>query len=160
MNSQALEANVKLLTLMVTLLIATTVAAFAQETATVRVGDLIAPWLENVVGAAAILITAVIGYVANLIRQKTGIDIETAHREALQQALTNAIGLVINKFGTEIGDKVINVGSPVLRDAISYVNRAVPDAVKHFGLTPEQLAEKLAAKLGLAAVTATEANPV
>ena len=115
--------------------------AFAQESTTVRVGDLIAPWLEMLMGAFVILITAIVGYVANLIRQKTGIDIEARHREALQTALANGAGLILSKATTALADKTIDVRSPQIRDAINYVSEAAPDAIKYFGIAPDQLAE-------------------
>jgi uncharacterized membrane protein len=132
--------------------------AIAQETTTVRVGDILAPWMEMLLSAVSIIVTAIIAYVANLIRQKTGIDIEARHREALQTALANGAGLIINKLGSSIGDKTIDVRSPLIRDAVNYVSTAAPDAIRNFGLAPDQLAEKLVAKLGLAAAPAAAAT--
>lgn len=127
-------------------------AAMAQDDTTIRVGDLMAPWLEMLLGAVAVLVTAVLGYLANLIRQKTGIDIEFARMQTFQQALTNAAGLVINRAADKVADKTINVGHPAIRQAIQYVNESAPDAVEYFGLTPDQIAQKVVAKLGLVTV--------
>lgn len=128
------------------------VVAFAQETpsTSINIGDLFAPWLEMLVGAVAILIAALLSWITAMIKQKTGIDIEARHREALQTALTNAAGLVLSKVKDSVADKDIDVRNALIRDAIVYVNQAAPDAVKRFGLTPQNLAEKLSAKLGLA----------
>jgi len=122
--------------------------ALAQGTE-VRVSDLVAPWAEMLVGAMAILLTAIIGWAAAQLKARTGIDIEAHHREALQTALTNAAGLALMKFGGSLADKKLDLRHPLIKDGILYVNNAVPDAVRKFGLTPEQLAEKLVAKLGL-----------
>lgn len=136
--------------------------ALAQEaTSTIRVGDILAPWADMIVSAVSILIAAVITYVANLIRTKTGIDIEAKHRDALQAALTNGAGLILSKLGGSLADKTIDVKSPLIAEGIEYVLKAAPDAVNKFGLAPSDLAEKLVAKLGLAsaAVSTTTAAP-
>lgn len=139
-----------------TLLIAAAfpVVAMAQEQGTtIDLGSLLAPWLEMLIGAVAILVTAILGYVAALIKRKTGVDIDLARMTTLQTTITNAAGLVINKLGEAAEGKTIDVRHPLIRDAILYVNAAAPDAVAQFGLTPEQIAEKIAAKLGLATAT-------
>lgn len=136
--------------------------ASAQEAANdtrVVVGDLIAPWLEMLVGAVAVLITAILGWIAAQVKAKTGIDIEARHREALQTALTNAAGLALTRLSTTFGSKTIDVKHPLIKQAVEYVNSAVPDAIRNFGLTPEQIAEKIVAKVGLAQAPSLEADP-
>lgn len=132
--------------------------AHAQDTQVV-VGDLIAPWLEMLMGAFAILITAIIGWIAAQIKAKTGIDIEARHREALQVALTNGAGLILNSLGRRAKDITFDVKHPAIASGVKYVMEAVPDAVDNFGLRPEQLAEKLVAKLGLATAPADTDKP-
>lgn len=134
--------------------------AHAQESTQIVVGDLVAPWLEMLVGAVSILITAILGWLAAQLKMKTGIDIEARHREALQTALTNAAGLALSKLGDTAKDTKIDVRSPIIRDSILYVNKAVPDAVKNFGLSPDQLAEKLVAKIGLALAPSKVEDPI
>lgn len=136
--------------------------AGAQEAANdtrVVVGDLIAPWLEMLVGAVAVLITAILGWIAAQVKAKTGIDIEARHREALQTALTNAAGLALTRLSTTLGSKTIDVKHPLIKQAVEYVNSAAPDAIRNFGLTPEQIAEKIVAKVGLAQAPSLEATP-
>lgn len=69
-------------------------AAMAQET-TVAVGDLISPWLELLLAAAAIIIPAVATWAAAELRRRTGISIEASHRNAFQTALLNGAGLLV-----------------------------------------------------------------
>lgn len=127
-----------------------TVAAVAQtETTVINLGDLIAPWLEYLVGIVVVLIGALVTWITTMIKQRTGLDIEAHHREAFQTALTNAAGLVIQRGGELAAGVNIDVKNPAIRDAIMYVNQAAPDAVKHFGITPNMIAEKLNAKLGV-----------
>lgn len=122
----------------------------AAPSTALNVGELIAPWLEMLVGAAAILITAILGWIAALVRRKTGVDIDLARMQTLQKALENAAGILIAKAGDAVKDVNIDVRNPMIRDAILYVNKAAPDAVKRWNLTPEDLAEKLVAKIGTA----------
>lgn len=126
------------------------VVAFAQETAdtVVNVGDLLAPWLQLLFAAAATVIPAAALWAAAELRRRTGISIEASHREALQTSLTNAAGLLLGKLGEKAQGVTFDARHPAVREAIQYVNAAAPDALAYFGLRPDQIAEKLAAKLG------------
>lgn len=142
----------RLLSYIAALFVLLTVTAFAQDTApttVINLGDLIAPWLEYLVGIVVVLIGALVTWITTMVKAKTGYDIEAHHREAFQTALTNAAGLVIQRGGELAAGVNIDVKNPAIRDAIMYVNDAAPDAVKYFGVTPNAIAEKLNAKLGV-----------
>lgn len=124
--------------------------AYTMDDTTIRLGDLLAPWTEMLVGAVSVLVSAFLGWIATKINAKTGIDIEARHREALQTALVNAAGLAIAKLGGKVTGIAFDVRSPAIRHGVEYVARAVPDAVAKFGLGPDRLAEMLVAKIGLA----------
>jgi hypothetical protein len=70
-----------------------------------------------------LLLTAVILYVTNLIRQKTGLDIEARHREALHSALMTGVVTAL-RDGPSFGRDVI------IDQATSYARQSVPDAIK------------------------------
>jgi hypothetical protein len=127
----------------------------AQDT-DINVGQLLSPWVEALMSALLVLVTAIIGWIAAAIQRRTGIEIEAKHREALQTALTNAAGLVLNKVKSSLSDVTIDVRHPAIKDAILYINGAVPDAIKNFGLSPDDLAEKLLAKIGVVTAPTTE----
>lgn len=119
--------------------------AFAQTTVAVEgIYDVLQPYLLAVVSVVA---TAITGWLAELLRRKFNLDIDAAHREALQTALTNGAGLLIGKAGSAISGKRIDMKNAALAEAVLYVLEAVPDAIRHFGITPEAVAEKLQAKL-------------
>ncbi len=121
------------------------VPAFAQtEVAVEGIYGVLQPYLLAVVSVIA---TAVVGWRAELLRRKCNLDIEAAHREALQTALTNGAGLLIGKAGNAVAGKKLDLKSAALAEAVNYVIQAVPDAIRHFGITPEAVAEKLQAKL-------------
>lgn len=128
-------------------------AAFAQAvTATpdtiVNVGDLVSPWLQLIFAAASVVIPAAALWAAAELRRRTGISIEASHREAFQTALTNAAGLLLAKAGDAAKNISFDARSPAIKDAVLYVNKSAPDALAYFGVSPDQIAEKIAAKLG------------
>lgn len=103
---------------------------------------------------ATILLLAGGGYALKLLKEKTGIDIEASRREALQTALTNAAGSLVARLGSGTFAMRLDAASPGIADGIAYVRSAAPDAIKHFGLTERDIAEKLVAKLGVLAAPA------
>ena len=66
-------------------------------------------------------IIAVLGVFCALFKQWTGIQIDDKHKNAFQSALTNGAKLLLLPGGT-------------IDDAIDYVLRSVPDAVKRFDI--------------------------
>ncbi|HMN51132.1 MAG TPA: hypothetical protein PKB01_03615 [Xanthobacteraceae bacterium] len=119
--------------------------AFAQtEVAIEGIYNVLQPYLLAVVSVIA---TAIVGWLAELLRRKFNLDIDASHREALQTALTNGAGLLLGKIGGAASGKKLDLKSVVLAEAVNYVLQAVPDAIRHFGITPESLAEKILAKL-------------
>jgi uncharacterized membrane protein len=119
--------------------------AFAQtEVAVEGIYNVLQPYLLAVVSVIA---TAIVGWLAELMRRKFNLDIDAAHREALQTALTNGAGLLIGKAGSAVAGKKLDLKSVALAEAVNYVLQAVPDAIRYFGITPEAVAEKLQAKL-------------
>lgn len=121
--------------------------AFAQSTTVPVAGlyDLIASFLLPIV---SVLVAAIGGYLANLLRIKFGLQIEEQHRNAFQTALTNAAGLAIAKGKDIAAGKSVDVKNPAIADAVNYVIAAAPDALKYFGITPAAIAEKVTAKIG------------
>ena len=134
------------------------VAALADASTTVSaqpLWDIIEPQLVNLFALVTMgVITWATVSIGALIKQKTGVDIttgllaqETAHRDALQSALTNAAGSVLQKVGTQVDIRTLDVKSPEIVAAVNQVVAAVPDALDKFGLTAEDLAPKILAKL-------------
>jgi len=104
-------------------------------------------------GVWAILVPAVIGWVAYLIQKYTGVnvrarllDIEANHRQAYQTALANAAGALMMRVGTD-GKVNIDVKNKAIADVTNMVIRSVPDAINYFGISPQSIAEKILAKI-------------
>lgn len=137
--------------LMATFFVLVSAPAFAQgEIAIEGLYNVLQPYLLAVVSVIA---TAIVGWLAELTRRKFNLDIDAAHREALQTALMNGAGLLIAKAGGAVAGKKLDLKSAALAEAVNYVLQAVPDAIRYFGITPEAVAEKLQAKLPQVAVS-------
>lgn len=99
-----------------------------------------APYINAVVNA---LIAAVIGLIAWKVKQRTGIEIDQGHRDAVIRALQNQAGSLIADGMVKLENKTITVNSPALAKAANDVLASVPDAAKHFGLTPSYVADRI-----------------
>ncbi len=127
------------------LFVSVSAPAFAQaEVAVEGIYNVLQPYLLALVSVIA---TAIVGWLAELLRRKFNLDIDAAHREALQTALTNGAGLLLGKIGAAAAGRTLDFKSAALAEAVNYVLQAVPDAIRYFGITPEAVAEKLQAKL-------------
>lgn len=88
-------------------------------------------------------------WLSKLLKDKFGLQIEAAQRDALQTALTNAAGLILSKVGGKLDETNVGPNSPIVRSAVDYVLRSAPEALDYFGLSPTDIAEKIQAKMGL-----------
>ena len=101
----------------------------------------IAPYIDAVVQA---VIAAFVLWVAAKIKQKTGIDIDAGHRDALTRALQNQASSLIADGATYIdAHGKIAVNNLAMAKAVNDLMTVIPDAVKHFGLTPEFVARRI-----------------
>jgi hypothetical protein len=140
----------------------TTVTSTAPSETTINVGQLLAPWLQALIGALVMLITAAFGWLTVVINKRAGLEsnaavlqMEAHARELLETALTNAAGMVVMKAGAKLDGMVIDVKSPLIAQGVSQINLWAQSAVEKFGLTPDDLAKKLINKIGVI----TAANP-
>lgn len=131
--------------------------AVSAQTPTPTFFDTLRPFLTEI---ASVFVAAIVAWLAKSVREKLGIDIEAGHRDALQAALTNAAGLAIAKAGDAALAIRLPKGHDFVEDALDYVRRAAPDAMKHFGLTPDAVRDKLRAKIGVLASGALPAGKV
>lgn len=131
-------------------------AAPVDSTSTiVSLGDLLNPWLQTILGIMGTVVTIVSAWGLAIFSKKTGIQIDQAHQQTLQTALTNAAGLLVSKGVSAAEGVTFDVRSPEIKQALNYLNSAAPDAIAHFGLSANDLIEKLLAKIGIVAPTMT-----
>lgn len=102
------------------------------------------PYVESIVGS---LLSLAIGWLFFLARTKLNLSIDQSHRDALAAfLLRQASSLVADGFVKVTGLKV-QVDSAALRNAALLGEQVVGDAVKFFGLSPANLAERIVDKL-------------
>lgn len=141
------------------------VAALAQTTGgptlastVISVNDLLAPWLPILMAAFMGVVIALLTWIKSWIERRTNITIENVHMQTLQKAVENAAGLVLSKITTGAKTITVDVGSDAVRQGVSYVNQSAADAVAKFGLSSDQIAEKIIAKLGVITAPNPETN--
>lgn len=103
--------------------------------------DLIAPKLFEWFSAA------IMAFIAYLFHRWTGKKMEDSRRDALQTAVTNAAGLGRRRLGDLIHTIDFDVHDPRIAMLIAYVKGAAPEGVKHWGLSDEEIAKKIEAKV-------------
>lgn len=120
--------------------------SFAADTE-VSFAPLVNTLLEYLVPALGVLIAALIGWAAALIKKRTGLEIEARHREALHSAAMTGVRIALEKFAVSPSNLTADLRSKVLADGVEWIQESVPDALKHFGLTPDRLSVIVASKL-------------
>ncbi|WP_424630048.1 hypothetical protein [Bradyrhizobium sp. SYSU BS000235] len=133
------------------------VSSAARADTTIAVGDIWSDVVPYIVAAIGAVITFLVGWVLNLLKTKLGVSIDDSMRASLQTAATNAAGLVLNQLGNQLQGVKVDVKSALIADAVNYVIKAAPDAIAHFGLTPDAIAQKILALLPQVANTTTTA---
>lgn len=102
--------------------------------------DAVAPYINAVISA---LILAGVTWLGAKIKQKTGIQIDQGHRDALTHALQSEASSLIADGAVKMNGLTVDVKSPELAEAAQALAKRVPDAIAHFGLPPEVLAQKI-----------------
>lgn len=100
------------------------------------------PYLVDIL---AVIVTACVAWAAITFQRLTGIEVEAKHREALQTSLKNAAALLVDSVDKKVDDINFRTSDPKVAEAIRYVTNGAPDALKYFGLSSAEVAEKLKA---------------
>ena len=114
------------------------VAALAEDGTTVNAGSFFTVVQPFIVELSATLIALLVAWLSGKLSKLTGIQIEAKHREALQSALANGATYGLNKVGGYLDGKNIDLKNKAIAAAVVYVQQSVPDALKHFDLTPDR----------------------
>lgn len=137
----------------------TTVVAPAGSSTTVVTGGplwaFIQPYLEIVVSA---VITALIALIATVMQRTFNVTLTADNRNALHSAAVSGVNMALSKLGTKVQDLQFDTKSAVVAQAIDYIETSVPDALNHFGVTPQFLEDLVESKLG-ALINAQAAKP-
>jgi hypothetical protein len=98
----------------------------------------------------AVLAVAVPLVVRHYLNAWLGIRLDEKHAATLDAALRRGLTYAADKVEEKgRAATVVDVRNEMLAGAAGYALRRVPDAVRHFGLTPEALAEMARARLML-----------
>jgi hypothetical protein len=124
--------------------------------------------LSPLMDAALTLISAIVAATAPVLLLKLNtvlkLNLDRGHRDAITHALQTAMGIGL-QIAQEKGDarlSNVNIRSTALAAMVGYVKQVVPEAVAHFGLTDDAIAQKVAAQLAAklhVAAAATLASP-
>lgn len=131
------------------------------ETATVEVTQ--PGWLQYVNAAVSGALALGLGWLGLILKNKWGIEIDAKQRELLAAFLSRqAASLVADGF-VRVNQLKVLVDHPALIAAAKTALTAIPDALAHFGLTPEKLeamiVDKIPAVPSVAAVAGAQATP-
>lgn len=134
-------------------------AALAADDTTVNalpVYKLLEPYLVMIVG---IVVTTALGWTGMLLKAKLGFDLNANMQKTIQDAAMNAAGSVIARMEGPLGNVKIDVRSPLVKDGVDLLVQKVPEAIAHFGLTPDELAKMIQGKIGILQASAPAAKP-
>lgn len=106
---------------------------------------------QILIALASAVITVVGGIVISKLNawgQSHGLQIDAAHRDALETSAKNIAATLIQRGLVALEkDGKISVDKQILADAANTLILRVPDAVAHFGLTPAEIEARITAWL-------------
>jgi hypothetical protein len=141
-NSAVVEKNISSTTI-------TVPASTEPQEFHIDVKPLIDGLLPYIISALGGVIVILGGLLTAWLKQKFNIDIEAKQREAWQQTATNAAGALIAKGAVSIEQQTgkITIHSEAMADVINTASERVPEAIRALGITPEQMAQTITAKV-------------
>lgn len=108
------------------------------------------PLLELIKPVALAGLAAAGGYVLTRVLRLVGVQLDAGHRAAIEQGLERAIGYAANKVPDIVKvEPTLDVKSVLIAEAANYALEHIPDALSHFGITPERLNDMIEARLNV-----------
>lgn len=107
----------------------------------------LAPLTGHLVEIVIAVVTVVIGFAANAFRKKLKIEQGGALDDILDKAIQYGIHYANAKLEEKGKSLTFETKSEFLADAVEYVVKGAPNALNHFGITPERVAEMVEARL-------------
>jgi hypothetical protein len=134
-------------------------AAYAQDTVVTA-----EPWVVTFMPFVQLLITGIIGLLTTFLglymKAKYNIEWEKEQRDAFQTSATNAAGLYIQRVGAQAAMATVDVHSAALKEALDYLAKGAPTAIRHWGITPERITKILLAKISQVLPVEIEPTPI
>jgi hypothetical protein len=103
-------------------------------------GQLLAPYVTAAVEA---LVGTAFGWIFWLLKTKLNINIDAEHRASITAAAQRQAASLVADGAVSVRGKTITVNNEALAAAVSAASNAAGDAVKHFGITPQSLADRI-----------------
>jgi hypothetical protein len=123
-------------------------SALADDATRINLAPLFNEILLPIAGAVGAALAAWI--VAKLLKL-IGLQSDEKMRDTIDHVLANALAYGVAKAGAAVGDNLtVDVKNAAIKSAADYALAHAPETLAHFGVTPELLAAKLAARLALA----------
>lgn len=125
----------------------------------IHVGSTIYDLLIAYATVVGTIVSVVIVWVQAKVREKTGVDIDFGHRDAIETFVKNQAGNFLNRFDNLKGID-ITVKNPLIASLANEALKRVPDALNHFGLGPNEISQRISDMIGrLTAPAAVAAQP-
>jgi len=114
----------------------------------VDIGQAINALVIPVLSAAATAIVSVgMPWLFYIARTKLNLSIDADHRAALTQFVQRQAASLIADGKVSLQDKTIHVDNVAMAHAANEALTMIPDALKHFGITPETVADDVGARI-------------
>ncbi len=119
--------------------------------------DLLAPYIETgAIGLAA----ALVGWLVSRLGRWVGLEIERDHADALHSAIARGIRHAVSLVRSEAKERAtVDVESRLIAETAIYLEKLMPDALNHFGLTDDALDRLIRAYLGPDLLHWADASP-
>lgn len=115
--------------------------------ASIPVGEVFGDVRGTIQAVANTVIAGVVGFLGWGYWRLTGQRLNETYRTALQSALENGVHYALGLAQASLAGRTIAVSSDLIPVALRYVRQYAPDAIRHFGLTDDKLAEMLRAQM-------------
>lgn len=102
------------------------------------------PYLQEVV---AIIMGGAALVALRWFQQLTGIQLDAGNRDSFQRAAQNAGALVTDALIDKATGKRLPLTRAKLQIGVNYMKDSAPDAIKYFGLSEDEVAEKIVPKV-------------
>ena len=131
---------------------ATPAAPAAPTGTTVSLGGFFSPEMrELILGALGVVVTAVLGFLANKLNTATNINIDAKYRDSIHSAIMTGVSGALNFAQARADSVTVDVRNQIIADAIRYAQKAVPDALKALGVGHDTLVQLASSKLAILA---------
>jgi hypothetical protein len=137
--------------------------AFAADGNVISFGPLLGPLQPFVDALVSGLITAIVGWVLYVVKQKLNISIDDSMRDAFITWAKGQASSLVADGAVKVSGLQVSVESKALAMAANTILKLVPDAARHFNITPELAAQKIVDMIPhvptVAAVAAAQVTP-